>query len=98
VALTFFHRYQKNFAHVDYSSALLAYRIHKVNSAIARSRTNALQSLVYPVMRTAIDVAILYTLLVVAAIINQAVSTDPFIMTCVVSYQVLLAMTCKRLK
>jgi hypothetical protein len=75
-------------AHVDHSSALLAYRIHKVNSAIARSRTNTIRSLVYSVMRTAIDVAVLYTLLVVAAIINQVVSTNPFIMTCVVSHQV----------
>jgi hypothetical protein len=66
------------------SLGLLAYRVHQVHRKVARN-DSIVQSLIYPVMRTAIDAGVLYTLLLVAAIINQVTSLYPFMVTSIVS-------------
>lgn len=43
-----------------------------------------MNSIIYPVMRTAIDAGVLYTFLLAGAIINKTRSTDPFVLTSIV--------------
>jgi len=66
------------------STGLLAFRIYRINRELSRLQAGVLNSTIYPVMRTAIDAGVLYTLLLIAAIINQTRSTDPFELTSII--------------
>lgn len=58
-------------------TGLLAYRLYNVHRDLSRSRAIVTGSLIYPVFRTTIDAGALYTILLIAAIVNQVKAPDP---------------------
>lgn len=79
---------------IGFSPALLAFRIYKVNRDLSRIRATVVGSVVYPVMRTAIDAGVLYTILLIAAIVNQLKSSDPWVLPSLVSQLFLHLVSC----
>jgi hypothetical protein len=67
-------------------TGLLAFRLYKVHRDLARSRATVTGSLIYPVFRTTIDAGALYTILLIAAIVNQVKAPDPSVLPSIVSH------------